>query len=321
MCYVQGRTDPTQFFYNLTLSFDEHPDLAALKGAIEQRLNEDNIAGEGSDFIVSDIEILDFRLNQWVNVERRSQLYSGCSLCAIRDISTGSSSGAVDRSNTIEIRRVLGFALDAQRLFDALDSEGTGFIRLKNMLRVLRHDVEYAVDAFSTLDAFNDGEVSFQSLLSLFNQPEHQTFFQELKNRIAQGGQRVEGRILSSVPIKLEPAHSIGEFKLADVPKPNVVVPLMSMSPALSATPNAAASTTAMSERSFGGDASEMSPTEAKKMQLVLEALQKRKGKTVPQKEEASHLFPVVVEAPQLSPGVVTKLKGLRKKKESSGAS
>ena len=70
VCYASGRVDPTQFFYNMTVIFDSPPDLHTLSRAIEQQATEDGACGDGSEFIVSDLEILDFRLNLWVNLER-----------------------------------------------------------------------------------------------------------------------------------------------------------------------------------------------------------------------------------------------------------
>lgn len=192
ICYVNGRTDPTQFFYNMIVVFDATPDLYSLKRAIEQQCSDDNVACDGSEFIVSDIEILDFRLNEWVNLDSRSQLYSGCFLTAIRDTMTSTCAGAVDTTHQTSLQRVLGFAVNSMRLFEALDVDGEGVLRLKGLLKVLRHDVEYAVEVFNTLDSDVEGVVTFQQFVSFSNEPERKQFLAELKERIEHGGKRID---------------------------------------------------------------------------------------------------------------------------------
>ena len=198
MCYINGRIDPTQFFYNLMVVFDSQPDLHSLKRSIEQHVAEDGVCTDGGDFIVSEIEILDFRTNMWVNLESRAQLYSGCHLTAIRSLMGASCSGTIDRSRKTSLQRVLGFALDAQRIFEVLDIDDEGKIRLKGLLRVLRQDVDYAVDVFSFLDKSSEGQVSFQVFLQSFNDFSNRPFFDELQRRIAVGGKRIDTAASSS---------------------------------------------------------------------------------------------------------------------------
>lgn len=193
LCYVNGRADPTQFFYNMVVLFDTTPDLYSLRRAIEQQANEDGVCCDGSEFIVSDIEILDFRINQWINLEARSQLYSGCFLTAIRDTATSTCAGAVDTTSRSHLQRVLGFAVHSQRLFEALDVDGDGVLRMKGLIRVLRHDLDYAVEVFSTLDPEAEGVVTYQQFVTMFHVPTNRDFFAELKERIEHGGRRVLG--------------------------------------------------------------------------------------------------------------------------------
>lgn len=193
MCYVSGRTDPTQFFYNVMVVFDAPPDLHTLKRSIEQHINDDALCSDGAEFIVSDIEILDFRVNSWVNLESRAQLYSGCHLTVIRSLIGATCSGAVDRSNKTSMQKVLGFAIEAQRMFEVLDVDDENKIRLKGLLKVLRHNVDYAVDVFSFLDRNSEGFVSFQNFLISFNDFNNRNFFGELQKRISSGGRKVDG--------------------------------------------------------------------------------------------------------------------------------
>lgn len=193
--HVSGRTDPTQFFYNMALVFDGPPDLYSLKRAIEERILLDGLTCDGSSFIVSDIEILDFRVNQWVNLESRSQLYSGCFLTAIRDTVTTSCAGAVDTPSSspqLTIPQVLGFAAGSKRLFEILDIDSQGTLKLKGLLRVLRKDVHYAVDAFSFLDPEAEGTVTFQQFVALYLKRENRAFFSELQSRCEHGGVLVQ---------------------------------------------------------------------------------------------------------------------------------
>ena len=196
VCHVSGRTDPTQFFYNMALVFDGPPDLYSLKRVIEERILLDGLTCDGSFFVVSDIEILDFRVNQWVNLESRAQLYSGCFLTAIRDTVTTSCAGAVDSSSSstaqLTIPQVLGFAAGSKRLFEMLDIDSQGSLKLKGLLRVLRKDVHYAVDAFSFLDPDAEGSVTFQQFVSLYLKRENHTFFMELQSRCEHAGLHIQ---------------------------------------------------------------------------------------------------------------------------------
>jgi len=191
VCYVSGRIDPTQFFYNLPIAFDAAPDLASLKKAVEDRVADDGACVDGAEFIVSDFEILDFRMNTWVNLETRAQMYSGCHITAIRDFVTGSSSGAVDKTSKTTVQKVIGFASRAEKVFDVLDTENEGVIRLRNLINVFRHDVDYAVDVYNTLDPLSTGGVTFPMLLVLFNDSSNRPFFDEMQQRIVRGGKAV----------------------------------------------------------------------------------------------------------------------------------
>lgn len=192
VCYVSGRIDPTNFFYNMICIFDAAPDLYALRRAIEQQANEDQVCPDGSEFWVSDIEILDFRTQQWVNLEGKAQLYSGCLLTAIRDPLNSTSAGPVDAVSSKNIlQRVLGFALQSQKLFEALDVDSEGALRLKGFLRVFRHDLAFAVEAFTVLDPHAEGCITYQQFVTIFHQPDRKRFFDELKERMEHGGRRV----------------------------------------------------------------------------------------------------------------------------------
>lgn len=213
LCYVSGRLDPTQFFYNLVVVFDQVPDLYSLRRAIEQQANEDGLCTDGSEYNISDIEILDFRINSWVNLESRSQLYSGCFLTAIRDLATSSCAGSVDTTSRTSMQRVLGFAVNAQRMFEALDIDGEGLLRLKGFLRVLRHDVDYAVDAMGFLDEDAAGVVTFQQFVQKFHDSANNAFFKSLKSRIENAGRDIADPCDDLPPVE-EHAHTAG----GDVP-------------------------------------------------------------------------------------------------------
>jgi hypothetical protein len=191
LCYVSGRIDPTHFFYNMMVVFDEVPDLYSLRRAIEQRSHEDGLCPDGTEYTISDIEVLDFRINAWVNLESRGQLYSGCFLTAIRDVASSTSAGAVDTTSRTSMQRVLGFAVNAQRMFEALDIDGEGLLKLKGFLRVLRHDIEYAVDAMGFLDEDAAGVVTFQQFLQKYHDTANSPFFRTLKNRIENAGRDI----------------------------------------------------------------------------------------------------------------------------------
>lgn len=191
LCYVSGRIDPTHFFYNMVVVFDEVPDLYSLRRAIEQRSHEDGLCPDGTEYTIADIEVLDFRINAWVNLESRGQLYSGCFLTAIRDVASSTSAGAVDTTSRTSMQRVLGFAVNAQRMFEALDIDGEGLLKLKGFLRVLRHDIEYAVDAMGFLDEDAAGVVTFQQFLLKYHDTANTPFFRTLKNRIENAGREI----------------------------------------------------------------------------------------------------------------------------------
>jgi hypothetical protein len=187
MCYVQGKLDPSEFFCGLQLSFGDHPHLLQLKNAIEERVTADSVIPDGSDYAVGDLEILDFRLNAWVPLDSRSQLYSGCFVAAIRDDVSATAAGAVDRANRKPETHVMGFALEARRLFDGLDADKSGVLTMRGMLRALRHDVNYAIDLFSSVDRRATGNVTFQDFMSEFNERKPQ-FWHELALRLEHGG-------------------------------------------------------------------------------------------------------------------------------------
>lgn len=189
LCYVCGKIDPAEFFYNLQLTFDGPPHLTQLKKAIEERVMKDGVLPDGSIYAVCDVEVLDFRMNMWVTVESRHQLYSGCHLTAIRDTLSGTTAGLIDaasRSNVTTAQR-LGFAMDAKEIFEALDTAGAGVLNLKSVLRVLRHDVNYAVDIFSAMDKRATGAITFQDFMTVYHE-RSKTVWRELQERIAHGG-------------------------------------------------------------------------------------------------------------------------------------
>ena len=190
-CYVQGKVDPSEFFYGLRLCFDEPPHLSQLRRAVEEAVVGDNALPDGADYAVSDFEILDLRLNEWVMLETRAQLYSGCHLAAVRDAISSTCAGAVETVAQPLEKRVLGFALDARRVFEALDVESEGELRLKGLLTALRHDPNYAVDLFALMDQRNVGVVTLQDYMQWFNAaPSGQ--FRELHDRLRHGGMTTE---------------------------------------------------------------------------------------------------------------------------------
>jgi hypothetical protein len=187
MCYVMGRLDPSEFFCGLQLTFGTPPHLAQLKQAIEERVVTDGVVPDGGEYGVGDVEILDLRLDAWVPLTSRGQLYSGCFLAAVRDAATSSASGVVDRVAKKPEAVVMGFALEARRLFDALDAESAGALSMRPILKALRHDVNYAIDLFSTLDRRGTGTISFQDFMAAFNERQP-AFWHELALRIEHGG-------------------------------------------------------------------------------------------------------------------------------------
>jgi hypothetical protein len=187
MCLVQGKLTPTDFFFGLTLCFDGPPHLAELKRAIEESVVGNNLLAGGSDYIVGDVEILDFRLNTWINLESRGQLYSGCHLAAIRDTASGTCAGPFEAPKKGLDAKVLGFAVDAQRMFEAMDADCEGVLRLKSVLRSLRHDVNYAVDVFTRFDVRATGTVTYQDFVAVY-QSATKSFLSELRERLQHGG-------------------------------------------------------------------------------------------------------------------------------------
>lgn len=193
ICYVQGRTDPTHFFFGLLLQFDAIPAIAELHAAIEERLALDDVAVGSEAWVVRDLDILDLRLDQWVNLESRTQLYSGCYICAIRHPTFSTAAGAVDVGGATVEKRALGFAFDAQRLFEALDANNEGVVRLQSLLKVLRRDVDYAVGLYAAMNADGDGGgVTFHSFLKLYHQEKNRGLFEELHKRLPYAGACVD---------------------------------------------------------------------------------------------------------------------------------
>ena len=195
-CTVCGRVDPSEFYCGLTLTFDGPPPLSTLKAAIEERVMADAVLPDGATYIVCDVEILDFRLGQWVPVDSRTQLYSGCQLAAIRDTTTGTAFGVVDVGNKRPDQKttMLAFAADGQKLFAALDGRNAGVLTLKAMLKVLRHDVNYAIDLFTALDERAVGTVNFQDFMAAYHK-HVPAFWRELHLRIQHGG-KLPGGVL-----------------------------------------------------------------------------------------------------------------------------
>ena len=187
LTYVCGKTDPSEFFYGMRLTFDGAPHLVQLKQAIEARVVHDNAVPDGAKYIITDLEILDLRLNMWSPLDSRSQLYSGCHVCAIRDNCSATSAGPVDVSRKLPQQRALGFALDVEATFRALDVESRGLVSLSNVLHVFRHDINFAVDFFQTIDLRNCGQVTMQDLLAATSR-KPPDFWKELQQRISRGG-------------------------------------------------------------------------------------------------------------------------------------
>lgn len=187
MCYICGRLDPTEFFFGMQLTFPNPPHLLELKKAIEARAVQDGNVADGADFAVRDVEVLDLRLNMWVPLESRSQLYSGCMLTAIRDAASATSAGAVDMASKRPEVKVMAFALEGQRLFEALDANNAGVLTLKPLLKVLRHDVNYAIDFFSMIDMHATGSVNYQDFMTAYHKY-HQGVWRELRMRLEHGG-------------------------------------------------------------------------------------------------------------------------------------
>jgi hypothetical protein len=187
MCFVMGRLDPSEFFCGLQLTFGSHPHLVQLKQSVEERVAADGVVPDGGEYAVGDLEILDLRLNQWVPLDARSQLYSGCFVNAIRDSAAASAAGAVERAAPRPGTQVMGFALEARRLFDGLDIDGAGALSMRSLLRTLRHDVNYAIDLFSALDQRATGTVTFQDFMTTFNERDA-AFWHELALRLEHGG-------------------------------------------------------------------------------------------------------------------------------------
>lgn len=194
VCYVSGRVDPTQFFYNMAITSSSVPSLSQLKASIEERVLIDNCVPDGSEFRVSDIEILDFRVGMYVTLESRRQLYSGCLLNVIRSLTTSSAAGMADRAYKPPRERMLRFAFEAQSLFEALDTEDEGLLRLPGFLRVFRADVDFAVEAFSVLDQKVNGFITYRDFLALTKVEKLEPFFREMQRRIETGGQPIEKR-------------------------------------------------------------------------------------------------------------------------------
>src|SRR3989338_1062513 len=187
LCYVCGKTDPSEFFYGMRLTFDGPPHLVQLKQAIEARAVQDNALPDGSKYIITDLEILDLRLNMWTPLDSRAQLYSGCHICAIRDSASATSSGPIDVARKLPQQRALGFALDVETTFRALDVENRGLVSLSNVLHVFRHDLNYAVDFFQLIDVRNCGQVTMQDVMSA-TAKRNSDFWKELQLRISRGG-------------------------------------------------------------------------------------------------------------------------------------
>lgn len=187
LCYVCGKTDPSEFFYGMRLTFDGPPHLVQLKQAIEARAVQDSALPDGSRYVITDLEILDLRLNMWTPLDSRTQLYSGCHVCAIRDNGSATSSGPIDIARKLPQQRALGFALDVESTFRALDVENRGLVSLSNVLHVFRHDLNYAVDFFQMIDVRNCGQVTMQDLMSA-TAKKNSDFWKELQLRISRGG-------------------------------------------------------------------------------------------------------------------------------------
>ena len=192
ICYVSGRTDPTHFFYNLVVSFDAPPPLAKLKEAVEERVLQDDCVPDGSEYYVGDFEVLDFRIGMWVTLESKSQLYSGCQLNALRTVGSSSAAGVVDRAYRPNGERVLRFAVEAQTLFEALDTEDKGELRLPSFLKVFRANVDFAIEAFTQLDRKLEGCIRYRDFLLMTKEREMDDFFRELRLRIETQGKRIK---------------------------------------------------------------------------------------------------------------------------------
>ena len=188
MCYASGRVDPTQFFYNMCLTFAAPPSLAELKAAVEERTATDNCVPDGSAYRVGDVEILDFRLGMWVTLESRRQLYSGCQLNIIRSLASSSAAGMADKAFRPPNERVLRFAHEAQLLFEGLDADDDGALRLPGFLKAYRADVDFAVEAFSALDTKVEGFVSYRDFLALSKEDALRPLFVEMQLRLATHG-------------------------------------------------------------------------------------------------------------------------------------
>jgi hypothetical protein len=147
---------------------------------------------DGSSYVVADLEILDFRLNEWVPLESRAQLYSGCQITAIRDATGSATAGTVDAVTGDALgRRALGFALEAETIFRVMDYDSRGAVTLSHLLRVLRHDVNYAVDLFSLIDYRGVGAATLQDFIAVFR-TRPLDFWRQVQQRLAHGG-RADG--------------------------------------------------------------------------------------------------------------------------------
>lgn len=302
LCTVSGKLDPNEFFFGLMLRFDNAPPLAVLKVAIETKVMEDGIAGDGAQFIVSDLEILDFRLNMWVNLESRTQLYSGCHITAIRDTVTASCAGPLEVLNKSIAQKVLGFAADAQKLFELLDVDNEGVVRMRGMIKVLRHDVNYAVDCFTKLDRRATGEISFQDFMSCYNDQSTEAFFDELRARAMHGGWDSE-----ATPPRQRAGQSTSDgskiqqsVNLATISTDKKHIPHSHLSPSL--PPQGSQS-----------PASQVNDEEARQMQTAQSVIDILKHSVASSKKREADTAAGKIA---LTPGMVSKLKSLRQQQK-----
>jgi hypothetical protein len=187
MCHVSGKLDPSEFFYGLQLNFDGPPHMVQLRTAIEARVMADNVLPDGGEYYCAGVEILDMRVNLWVPLDHRHQLYSGCHITALRDVMNATAAGQIEQGHRRAEEKVAALGVNAQQLFDALDYDNAGVVSLKALLRVLRHDVNYAIDLFSAIDERSTGRVTFQDFTAAYHR-HPRGMWTELHSRLQHGG-------------------------------------------------------------------------------------------------------------------------------------
>ena len=186
-CYVSGKFDPSEFFYGLQLNFDAPPHMVQLRSAVESRVMSDKVLPDGAEYFVQALEILDMRINLGVPLDNRHQLYSGCHVTAIRDAHNATAAGPIDNGNRRAEEKIAALSCSAQQLFDIMDYDNSGVVSMKSMLRVLRHDVNYAIDLFSAVDDRSTGRVTFQDFMTVYHRHSTETW-RELHTRLQHGG-------------------------------------------------------------------------------------------------------------------------------------